>query len=187
MAVDVVVGLDRLGAQVVIIEVAIGIAVDVGREKDARPRVAHAQARILLVVDLHLQDLELIGQLFARLRAIVLDQQIEVALVVLAQVMRLTDLTETHISVGQAVRKRIVRAVQIRVVIGSRLHVLLWQQAARVLDPDLALLPAHHLLQQMVKQLRIAVVILLQLVDRHRDRILHYIINIIIIYFQFAP
>ncbi len=94
VAVDVVVGVDGLGGQVVVVEVGVGVAVDVGREEDAGEGVGDAQARVLGVVHDHLHGLEDAGKKATRFGAVVLDEKVEVALLVGGEVGGLADLAE---------------------------------------------------------------------------------------------
>lgn len=72
--VDVLVSVDRFGGEIVVVKVRVGIAVDVGREEDARERVGDAQARVLGLFGLHLKSLELARQLAACLATVVLNK-----------------------------------------------------------------------------------------------------------------
>jgi hypothetical protein len=95
MTIDVMVSVDGLRGQIVIVKVRVRIAVDIGRKKYATIRVGDAQARILCLVYFHLQRFEFVGQLLARQFAIVFDEQIKVALLVLVQVEGFANLAKT--------------------------------------------------------------------------------------------
>ena len=95
MAVYVVVGVDGLGGEIVVVKVRVRVAIYVWRKKYARIRVGYAQARVLGLVYFHLEYFEFVGQFLARFRAIVLDEQVEVALLVFGQVVRFAYLAKT--------------------------------------------------------------------------------------------
>ena len=82
-------GVDRLAGQVVVVEVGVGVAVTLGGEEDAGVEVGDAQAGVLLLRRPHLQVLKGTWQLAAGQGRVVLNEQVEVALVVAALVARL--------------------------------------------------------------------------------------------------